>query len=100
MIKITELAWQRLAEMQSTRTDVTALRLKLKNGSVKCHRGVRRPTDLVLHAPSRPTLLMSEALAEHLASSTLDARATDRGLRLHLEFRDAKPQSIANTRKT
>jgi Fe-S cluster assembly iron-binding protein IscA len=100
MITITESAWQRLADVQSKHTDVTALRLKLKDGCIKCHRGVRRPSDQVLKSPKRPALLVSEALAQHLSSSTLDTRVTNHGLRLRLKFRGAKSQPVSDTRNT
>jgi len=84
MLTVTESAWQRLTQLQSTRPGVTTMRLTHTDGHVKCHRGVQKKLDQIIDHPGRPTLVMTATVAKDLASRTLDARETDRGPRLRL----------------
>ena len=84
MLKITESAWARISQLLSARPDASILRLKNVEGQVQCHRGNPRKRDEVIELPGRPTLLMTAAVARNLSSSTLDAKVTDNGPRLHL----------------
>ena len=85
MLTITEAAWERLSQIQSTRPDVTAMRLTHKEGRVKCRRGVQKERDRVIEHTDRPTLLMTRTVAKDLTSRTLDAPETDSGRRLRLK---------------
>jgi hypothetical protein len=85
MLTVTESAWKRLSQLQSTRPGVTTMRLTHTDGLVKCHRGVQKKRDLIIDHPGRPTLVMTATVAEDLNSRTLDARETDRGPRLRLK---------------
>ena len=85
MLTITESAWDRLSQLQSTRPGVTTMRLTHENGRVKCHRGIRRQRDRVIERPGRPKLLLTPTVAEDLTDSTLDAPDTNRGPRLRLK---------------
>ena len=84
MLRITEAAWNRLSQLQQARTDVTTMRLSLKEGGLKCHRGNPRRRDSVIEHPGRPTLLMTPSVARHLSNDTLDVETTKRGPRLRL----------------
>lgn len=85
MLTITESAWNRLSHLQATYADVTTMRLSLKEGGLKCHRGNQRRLDRVIEHPGRPTLLMTPSVAKNLANDTLDVETTKRGPRLRLK---------------
>jgi len=85
MLKITSAAWERLAQLLTTRPNVTAIRLTYADGNFKCRRGDRRDRDRVIEHADGPTLLMSPVVANDLANRTLDAPDTKRGPRLRLK---------------
>jgi hypothetical protein len=85
MLTVTLAAWERLSELQSTRPEVSAMRVKIEDGRIKCHKGAQKKDDRVIDQPDRPTLLMTQAVADSLSESTLDAPQTDRGRRLQLQ---------------
>jgi hypothetical protein len=85
MLTITESAWNRLSHLQATYPDVTTMRLPLKDGGLKCHRGNQRRLDRVIKHPGRPTLLLTPAVAKDLWNDTLVAEATKRGPRLRIK---------------
>lgn len=83
MLKITDAAWARLSELQSTRPDIKVVRLIHDGGRVKCHRGIQRAQDHVIDGS--PVLLMAPAVVRQLSGRTLDAPETKRGARLRLQ---------------
>lgn len=85
MLKVTQSAWERLSQLQSTRPDVTVMRLTREGGHVKCHRGNQKKRDRVIEQPGRPKLLMTSSLAKGLTDYTLDAPDTKNGPRLRLK---------------
>lgn len=85
MLKITRSAWDRLSEIQSTRPDVTTMRLAQIGGRLKCHRGVQKQTDRVIQQEGCPSLLMTPTIARRLADRTLSAPKTIHGRRLRLK---------------
>lgn len=84
MLTVTTAAWDRLSKLQSTRPEVTAMRLKVEDGRPRCHKGVQRKDDRVINLPNRPLLLMTQKVARKLNDQTLDAPKTKRGPRLRL----------------
>ncbi|QDU81150.1 hypothetical protein Pla110_28870 [Polystyrenella longa] len=85
MLKITPDAWNRLVEIQSTRPDLKAVRLRIVNGLLKCHKGRQKDGDQVIVVRDRPTILMSPQVAESLQDCSLDVHRTDQGARLRLK---------------
>jgi hypothetical protein len=85
MLRVTECAWKRISELQSTRPDVAAMRIIHQNGQVRCGKGVQRTADSVITRPGHPALLLTPQVASDLAESTLDAFTTKRGRRLKLQ---------------
>ncbi len=90
MLTVNQSAWDRLQHLQSTKQDVSALRLTYSNGKIKCRRGTARKSDLVIEHPGRPTLLMTRAVAKDLAEKTLDTAETKRGPRPKLRSADER----------
>ena len=88
MMTLTTAAWKRLSHLQSSRPEISALRLKLDDGRIKCQKGIQRRHDQVLNQPGRPTLLLAPAIAKTLADRTLDAPKTKHGRRLRLTPQD------------
>lgn len=84
MLTITEQAWNRISALQSARPGVTLVRLRHKDGHVKCSAGVQKKLDRVIEHPNGPTLLMTPEVASRLSGRTLDAPETKRGPRLRL----------------
>lgn len=85
MLTITDAAWARLSELQSTRPDIKAVRLIHDKVRVKCHRGIQRAKDEVMEQNGSPLLLMSPTVARQLSGQTLDAPDTKHGPRLRLK---------------
>ena len=85
MLKITKSAWNRLSKLQSTRPEISVLRLTHENGIVKCRRGITKPSDHVIEQTGSPQLLLSPELATKLSEQTLHAPQTGRGRRLRLK---------------
>ena len=81
MLTLTEAAWERLSQIQSTRPDIRIMRLTHKAGRVKCHRGIQKGRDRVIEHPGRPTLLLTPTVAKDLALRILDAPETNSGRR-------------------
>lgn len=93
MLKITRSAWNRLTKIQSTRPEISALRLTHENGIVKCRRGVCKPGDQVIEESGNPQLLMTPAVASNLREQTLHAPKTGRGRRLRLKSTPGIPKT-------
>ncbi|MEZ6047597.1 MAG: hypothetical protein R3C11_18860 [Planctomycetaceae bacterium] len=85
MLKITQGAWNRLLEIQSTRPDMEAVRLRIIEGRLKCRKGIQQEGDCVIAARDRPTILMSPKVAQNLSDCSLDVQKTDNGFRLRLK---------------
>lgn len=85
MLLVEQSAWDRLLHLQTTKSDVEALRLIYSDGKVKCRRGKAKSRDLVIEKTGRPTLLMTRAVAKTLADKRLDTTETKRGPRLKLK---------------
>ena len=85
MLTVTKAAWERLSKLQSTRPAVTAMRVKIENGRLRCHKGSQKNNDRVIDLPDHPTLLMTKAVADDLSGRTLDAPETKHGPRLRLQ---------------
>ena len=85
MLTVTTAAWDRLSKLQSTRPEVTTMRLKIKDGRPMCNKGSKRKDDRVIDLPNRPVLLMTQKVASKLSDQTLDAPKTKRGPRLRLK---------------
>jgi len=85
MLKVTRSAWKRLSKIQSTRPEISALRLTYNEGNVKCRKGRTKPHDQVIEQSGCPKLLLGPVVAEELIEQTLHAPKTDRGRRLRLK---------------
>ena len=85
MLTITASAWKRLIQIQTSRPNVMAIRLKYGDGTFKCCSGKRGTGDCVIENDDSPTLLMTPAVAQDLADRTLDAIDTQGGSRLRLQ---------------
>lgn len=85
MLIVTDAAWKRLSQLQSTRPDITDFRLTHDGECVKCHRGKQKTNDRVVEHPGSPTLIMTPDVAKTLSGRTLDAPETKHGRRLRLK---------------
>jgi hypothetical protein len=85
MLMITDAAWERLSQLQSTRPNIAKFRLTHDDGRVKCHRGKQKTDDRVVEHTGSPTLIMTPDVAKTLSERTLDAPETKNGRRLQLK---------------
>ncbi len=83
-LRITRSAWKRLSRIQSTRPQLSAVRLTHREGKPTCHTGRYRTHDVVIEQEGHPAVLMTPQVAAELADQILHAPRVGRGRRLRL----------------
>lgn len=83
-LKVTKSAWERLVRIQSTRPQLTAIRLTHSDGKPLCCPGHYRPHDVVIEQNGYPAILMTSQVAAELNNHILHAPGIEGRRRLRL----------------